>query len=460
LKSTKIASTIFVLFVSFVVERDALVDIALLSWLQSAAGQALLAELAERPLADTDVLPELNRLRRSYTAEQARAAVEQSVLRRRAVAKFPQAERLFFLREALEQASAYPVAVYRAQRFAAFASVSDCCCGIGGDAFAFAQAGLHVVASDRDALRLAIATANADALGLADRIDFITRDLLLQAPPAATSLFCDPGRRHDGKRRFAVEAYQPPLSHILGWRAQFPDLAVKLAPGVDLDELATYKPLEIDFVSLDGELKEATLYSGALASAERRATLLRIQKNAESTEHRAQSENQELRTENQVDDAEANGRGMLRPNDSPDIRIFSMTGILSPLTSHLSPPLAYLYEPDPAVIRASLVRDLAAQLDAAQLDADIAYFTADTASDTPFARRWRVLEWQPFNLKQLRSRLRTLDAGPVTVKKRGSPLDTDSLARQLSGDGETPLVVVLTKHLGKPIWLICQEAFA
>jgi hypothetical protein len=439
-------------------------DKGLLDWLQSAEGHTLLAELAERSLAENDLLPELSRLRRRYTPEQARAAVEQSLLRRRALAKFPHAERLFFLRDALEQASAYPVAAYRAARFAAFARVSDCCCGIGGDALAFAAAGMQVFASDRDPLRLAIAATNAEALGMAERITFIERDLLLQPPPAAASLFCDPGRRTGDRRRFDVEQYQPPLSHILGWRTGFPDLAVKLAPGVDLDVLNAYQPHEIDFVSLDGELKEATLYTGALATAARRATILSMQ----NTEWRMQK----------PDSAEADGRSLLRPKlaTSPSnpaaapplapvdatapstagLRIFSMIGSLSPATWYLSPPLTYLYEPDPAIIRAGLVRDLAVQIEALQLDAEIAYLTADRLIDTPFARRWRVIEWQPFNLKQLRARLRALDAGSVTVKKRGSPLDTDSLARQLSSEGSKPLVVVLTKHLGKPIWLICQ----
>jgi hypothetical protein len=121
----------------------------------------------------------------------------------------------------------------------------------------------------------------------------------------------------------------------------------------------------------------------------------------------------------------------------------------------LSAPLAFLYEPDPAVIRAGLVRELAAQLGAAQLDSAIAYLTANSLVITPFARAWPVLRWLPFGLKPLRAALRELDAGPVTVKKRGSPLDTDALARQLSGRGANALVVVLTQAQGRPVALIC-----
>jgi hypothetical protein len=44
----------------------------------------------------------------------------------------------------------------------------------------------------------------------------------------------------------------------------------------------------------------------------------------------------------------------------------------------------------------------------------------------------------------------------VTVKKRGSPLETDALARKLSGAGSQALVVVLTIVAGRPAALICE----
>jgi hypothetical protein len=126
------------------------------------------------------------------------------------------------------------------------------------------------------------------------------------------------------------------------------------------------------------------------------------------------------------------------------------------LRAALTEPQAFLYEPDPAVIRARAVAALAERLGAAQIDPEIAYLTAGQAIATPFARCWRVLEWQQFGLKRLRARLRALDAGAVTVKKRGSPLDTDALARRLSGNGARPLVVVLTQVAGQPAALICE----
>jgi SAM-dependent methyltransferase len=393
-------------------------DLETLAWLQSPPGKALLAELAGRPLAEADVLGELTRLRRSYTADEARAAVDLALLRRRAAAKFPAAARMFFTREALEQASAAPVAAHRAGRLFTYALVADLCCGAGGDALALAAAGAEVIAVDRDELRLALAAANAAALGLSARISFARRDLLAEAPPAAEAIFCDPGRRAGGRRRFHVNEYEPPLAHILAWRAHTPALAVKLSPGVELAELPV-DGVEREFVSLDGELKEAALWCGPLAQACRRACLLR-------TDGAGQTQTYTMYSDQHT---------------SP--------------SSLILPPSSFLYEPDPAVIRAGLVADLAGRIGAAQIDPQIAYLTSAGHTPTPFARVWPVIAWQPFGLKRLRASLRELGAGPVTVKKRGSPLDTDALARQLSGDGPRPLVVVLTQHLGRPISIIC-----
>lgn len=402
-------------------------NLTTLHWLRSPAGQSLLAELAESDLTDRTMLGMLSRLRSRYPADLARAAVEQTLLRRRARGKFSSAERLYFIREALEQASSEAVANQRASRFAAFASVADMCCGIGADSLALARAGCAVTAVERDEVRLALAAANAEVLGLEQRMTFIQADVLHDPLPPVAALYCDPARRMAGRRRFSVEQYEPPLSAVLGWRDSIPALAIKLSPGVDRAELSGLGPHELEFVSLDGELKEAVLWFGPLATVQRRATVLRSR--ATSTE---------LPTSSAAEAA------TLTDDDGGE-------------PAPLALPAALLYEPDPAVLRAGLVGHLAAQLGAAQLDASIAYLTAPALVDTPFARAWKIYEWFPFNLKRLRARLRDLDAGAVTVKKRGSPLDTDALARKLRGHGTRAWVVVLTHVQGQAAALLCEQ---
>jgi hypothetical protein len=124
----------------------------------------------------------------------------------------------------------------------------------------------------------------------------------------------------------------------------------------------------------------------------------------------------------------------------------------------LSEPRAYLYEPDPAVLRAGLVAALGAQLQAAQLDPDIAYLTAGELHPTPFARAWAVVDWFPFGLKRLRAYLREHGIGRVTVKKRGSPIQPEALIRDLRLSGEHERVVFLTHLHGRPVVVICQPS--
>ncbi|MCK5428558.1 MAG: hypothetical protein KAI94_03755, partial [Anaerolineales bacterium] len=120
----------------------------------------------------------------------------------------------------------------------------------------------------------------------------------------------------------------------------------------------------------------------------------------------------------------------------------------------VSEPRAYLYEPDPAVLRARLVRTLAVELGASQLDPDIAYLTGDTLKPTPFARVWAVEDWFPFGLKRLRAYLRERGVGRVTVKKRGSPLQPEALIRDLRLKGEAEKVIFLSHLRGRPIVII------
>ena len=127
----------------------------------------------------------------------------------------------------------------------------------------------------------------------------------------------------------------------------------------------------------------------------------------------------------------------------------------------ISQPLAWLYEPDAAVIRATLVQHLATQLGASQIDPTIAYLTSQQPVETPFARRWAVLRHGPFHLKTLNRWLRELGAGAVVVKKRGSAVDPDAFRRRLkTAPGGQAVTVFLTRAQGRP-WMVVgteQEA--
>lgn len=376
--------------------------------LLSPQGHEALAAAQERQPREVDFLAHFQALSKRYPPGLARAALETAILRLEAAAKFPFADKLYLTREAMQQASAYAVAQHRALRYSSFARVADLGCSVGGDSFGLAQV-TTVLGLDQDELRLAMARSNLQALGLGERAEFLRADLSNELPFRRAgdniALFCDPARRAGGRRIFQVEDYLPPLSSVAGWQAVFPALGVKLSPGVDLDELQDYDA-EVEFISLDGELKEAALWFGPLKTVDRRATLL------------------------------PGGETLAGP---------------PAMQQPVSPPLAYLYEPDPAVLRAGLVTNLGEMLEAAQLDPQIAYLTTDRYIETPFARAWPVLDWMPFQLKRLRSYLRERSIGEVTIKKRRSPLEPDELRQALRLSGPGRATIFLTQVAGKPV---------
>ncbi|HEU5086644.1 MAG TPA: class I SAM-dependent methyltransferase, partial [Roseiflexaceae bacterium] len=253
-------------------------NLELLAWLRSEQGQPVLAEAENADLGAPARLRTLERLRRQATPEQAAAAYEMALLRRRAADKFSHAAQMFFTRTGLEQSSGERIARQRAGRYAALlggaGQVADLCCGIGGDTLALAQTN-RVIAVDVDPVRLAIAQANAEALGVAGRVSFLQRDLEQTPPPECDAIFFDPSRRQAGRRVFRLAEYRPPIALAQQWRRSTPAIGIKLAPGVAHEELDTLGATETEFISVDGELKEAVAWMGPLGVPGRRATVMR-----------------------------------------------------------------------------------------------------------------------------------------------------------------------------------------
>ena len=455
--------------------------LSLVDFLLSPVAQAALDELAGQDVGEQASLELLTRLRRVWPPEQAAALLDQARLRRKASDKFPHPERLLFTDDALQQASPRAVATYRAQQFAVAlhrspftdhrspftvhrSLVADLGCGLGADTIALAEAGLRVLAVERDPVRARIAAANVAALGFAERVRVVCGDWLTLTPTLSQrerepesalplplgevrgeggpplplgegrgegllplplvegrgegriAAFIDPSRRAGEQRIFRLDAMEPPLSAVLALLDVIPTLAVKTLPGIADEDIPP--DAEVEFISERGQMKEALLRFGDLRTgAARRATLLPGPHHLDSNaplDHSAASE-----------------------------------------------PLAYLYEPDSAVIRATLVQHLATRLGAAQLDPTIAYLTSQQPVDTPFARRWAVLRHGPFHLKTLNRWLRELGAGAVVVKKRGSAIDPDEFRRRLKTTPGGPAVTVfLTRAQGRPWMVVGREGEA
>ena len=223
-------------------------------------------------------------------------------------------------------------------------------------------------------------------------------------------VFADPARRTAAGRVFDVDGWSPPWPFVQQLLTR--PACVKVAPGIPHDLVP--EGVEAEFVSDHGDVKEAVLWSSYLATARRRATVIRT-----------------------------GGLATLTDEDDPGDRAVRPVG-------------RFLYEPDGAVIRAGLVTAVAAGVHGGLVDEHIAYVTGDEAFATPFARSYEVLEELPFKEKALKAALRARGIGRLTIKKRGVDVVPEDLRKRLALGGEQDATLVMTRVAGKGTALLVR----
>lgn len=364
----------------------------------------------------SDALALVSRLRKQgHPPARVAAVLTQYRLRRKAAEKFgPFAGRMLFTTAGLEQATRLRVAALHAGRFAAagLSRVADLGCGIGGDAMALAALDLTVTAVERDEATAAIAAYNLMPFASAT---VVHGDALDQPLDDIDGVWLDPARREGTTRLASPDDWSPSLTDALAIAERLPT-GIKLGPGMDRALLPD--GLEAQWISVDGEVVELVLWSGALARTDvgRAALVLR-----------GDEPPAELRAEADSDDVDAGPLG------------------------------EFVYEPDGAVIRARLIGDLARSIEGRMLDPTIAYITTDAPTATPFARGFRVLERLPISVPALKRALAAREIGTLEIKKRGVDIDPAALRPKLSLRGTRSAVLLLTRIAGERAALIAER---
>lgn len=374
------------------------------AFLRSDAGVAAIAEVDRLPLTGASYLADVAAARRLVDSEHGGAVLETVLLRRRALSKVEGAERMLFTDAALQQASPSAVARHRARRFADL-DAHDVTCSVGVDLIALAGAARRCVGSDTDPVRLAMARHNCAGplLVMADA---------LRPVSAGAAVFADPGRRDAaGRRRWRTADFQPPLDALAeAYRGR--NLAVKCAPGIDFAEVPWAG--EVEIVSLDGQVREACLWAGSLATAgiRRRATVLR--------------------------------------SGGPEWTVTDALNDDCPVRT----PGEWIIDPDGAIVRAGLVRHYGAGHGLGQLDERIAYLTGD--APPPGIRAFRVLESGHYSEKALRQTLHRRGIGRLEILVRGLDIDPNKLRPRLKLRGSDEATAVLTRIGRTPTAFLCR----
>lgn len=369
------------------------VDSAVFQELLSPQGQELLQFVSASELSD---LALGSQLRQAYPAALVAGAMTTRDLRIKARAKFGEhASSMYFTPEALEQATRLEVARYRGAkaRSLGIKKIVDLGCSIGSDMIGFALGGIEVRGVERDPLRAQMARANLAAFKIAGSVQL--GDLMDEHIGQDETVFLDPARRRAGSRVFSLTNMEPDWSFV---SAQLKRGAiVKTMPGISHDILE----YETEWISDHGDLVEACIFGGR--DPLRIATVL--------------PERQHLSSQ-----AEA--------------------------SSEIGDVGAYLLEPDPAIIRAGLVQELAAQVSAWRIDEHIAYLSSNHLPESAFLTAYRVKEALPFQIKALTRELRSRDIGTLTIKKRGVDIVPEKVIAGMKLRGSLTATVIMTRVRG------------
>ncbi len=384
------------------------------SFLTSPAGADALVAAAELPLTAASRLADVAAVRALVGPRRAGAVLETAVLRRRAASKLSAPQRWLLTDEALQQATPSPVAAHRAGRLVD-RDVHDVTCSVGADLVEVAAVARRAVGSDLDPVRLAMARENlrgAASVLRADALVSVVRADALASVSRGAVVLADPARRDAaGRRRWRQQDFAPPLGELASVHRRR-DLVVKTAPG--LDPASVPWAAEVELVSLDGDVREACLWSAGLATpgVGRRASVLSSRGRPPWT----------------VTDAE---------DDTCPVRDVG----------------EWIVDPDDAVVRAGLVRQYAARHGLGQLDPRIAYLTGDVPP--PGVRAFRVLAHGTYTEKALRAELARRGVGRLEILVRGLAVDPNRLRPRLRLRGVREVTVVLTRIGRAPTAYLC-----
>jgi hypothetical protein len=204
------------------------------------------------------------------------------------------------------------------------------------------------------------------------------------------------------------------------WRVTAPDAAIKLAPAtIVADDWSA--AAELEWVSSRRECRQLVVWFGrlALAPGHRRATVV---------------------------DSE--------PAANSAATLIGMPGQCVPSVSH---PQAFLYDPDPAVLAADLLGELASLHGLHSIGAGGAYLAGDRRLGNPLLTGFEIHDCLPLRPKVIDAYLAGRHVGRVEIKKRGVAVAPDALRQKLHLRGDQEAVIILTRIARKEMAIIAER---
>ncbi|AEA47007.1 RNA cap guanine-N2 methyltransferase [Archaeoglobus veneficus] len=304
------------------------------------------------------------------------------------------ADNLFFDEEGLRYSTPKVVAEYRAKRLKCDV-IADVSCGVGGQLLFFATHCKKVYGVEINPKRAIIAALNAMALEL-NNIEIIAGDALGEEVPVlvrdADIIFSDPARP-PGEEIRTIDSLEPnPLRIVEKYSHTTDRIAFELPPQMPPGRVDRWLKGEKEYTSLNFKLNRLALYMGGLADCDVSAISL-------PSEERVTSE-----------------------DEAVEIDVASRIG-------------SFIYEVDPAVVKAGLVANLIGkiglQAEIVKGDKRRTLLTSDGEVKSAFLRRYKVVDVVSFGVEPIRKALRKAGAGKVTLRFSLPPSEYWSVRKKL-----------------------------
>lgn len=316
----------------------------------------------------------------------------------------------------LEQTSSEITAQHKAQ-YIQGDSLIDLTGGFGIDAYYFAQKTKQVWHCEMDAELSQIASHNAKVLGL-ENIEFHVGNSLEFLNGDFDTIYADPARRDDAKNKvFLLEDCLPNiplhLDDILSHSKLF---MMKSSPMLDIsqgirDLEAVY---EIHIVAIDNEVKELLWFMSREVEIE---TPKLISFNYTKT----------------------------------GIQVFE-SNLEDAVSVTYSEPLAYLYEPNTAILKSGAFNQISEQLAVNKLALHSHLYTSEELIDFP-GRRFKIEKVLPYNKKEMRG----LGIKKANISIRNFKESVATLRKKWKiNDGGDIYLFFTTNQLDEQIVLVCS----
>ena len=362
----------------------------------------------------------LRRMQRELDDWQIQLVVTLRETRSRIHEKFPFPD-LLATPVALEQASDFAIAQYKAARFVDHATI-DMCTGMGGDLIALCNGGEpNVVGVEIDGLLSVLAAENVQR-ATGHRIE-VRRESCLATTLSGEWIHIDPDRRSEYGRTSDAAFYEPTWNCVLQLMEQSPGGAAKVAPAAEFDSPG--EDWQQEWVERAGQCRQQLIWwkEAAATPGRRLATAI-------------------------SDIGHVAGQWEQRLDDSERV-----------VSEQLGD---FLHEPSPSILAAELVDDIAAGLDLGRVAPGAVYLTGTDVAH-PLLSSFRILDVLPLDRKKIIAHIRQRSPRSVEVKKRGiDQFDPNELQRTLKkkkclGD-QTPLVVIAVRMGSKRLAIIAERA--